>query len=102
MSLKTYVSTFTTMDYKKDICSKQKLPELIEFTLRVLGIPTQCPIVNETVYCFKNKKVMTLGEVTKKVFPLFEMKKEEATLRMEFEHDNGKSCIEAKSKVVKV
>lgn len=64
------------------------------------GIPTSCPILENSEFCYNGSKVATLPVPVQNMLQVFSMTKV-VKVRIVITHDSGKSCFEADSSVVK-
>src|SRR4051812_8453707 len=102
MITKATRNTMTFYESKTDICDKKKPSQMIALSLAQLAVPPGCPINSEKVHCLNNKKIFTFSASSQRILASFAITSPVSTLRVNIDHDNGKSCFEGQGKVVKI
>lgn len=101
MDLKMTRNTLTIWDSKaNDLCQKNKLVGLI--SLAALTVLPSCPINSALTFCHKNKNILTFSQTMKKILSTLTGVASEFNIRIEINHDTGKSCFEVKAEILKV
>lgn len=85
-----------------NICEKKKQIDMVAVTLGQLAVPPYCPVNSEMIFCYDNKKILTMSASNQKILSGSFVIARETVKRVEITHDNGKSCFEALIKVIKI
>lgn len=74
---------------------------MTKMLIAYLGIPLKCQQVTPSVYCYKNEKVLTMAESSKRLLRIFASGNRWVHLKVEIDHDSGKSCFEVDNKTLR-
>lgn len=86
-------NSFVLNNFKMNLCDKKPKAEILLVTATYFGIPLKCPVTSPRVHCFNNEKIASLGESTQRLFSLFASEKAGVEIKVEVDHDTGKSCF---------
>lgn len=100
MQIKVFDGPIMVTQSKFDLCEKKVKPDLIRCNMAGWGIPPRCAFEQNSTFCYKGNKILTLSVTTQKMLPLFSVARAVA-VRIEIKHDTGISCFEADTKVSK-
>lgn len=88
--------SITIQGSKAYICNEKYSSDLKKAILVALGLVDQCSVEKNTMNCFKNKTIAFVPKNIRRDLQTFASKQSSFMLTATFEHDTGKSCLEAK------
>lgn len=74
---------------------------MMKVGLGLFGIPSECSFNETSTFCYNDEKVVTFAPSTMRLIHAFPVNGNNAIAKMIITHDNGKSCFETGTDLVK-
>ena len=86
---------------KINLCSKAAKPRPVTGSFAILGIPTNCPMKKNTIFCYnQDKPIIKATENSLKILELFfRVKQLNVNMKLNVTHGTGFSCFELDFKI---
>ncbi|CRL00558.1 CLUMA_CG013818, isoform A [Clunio marinus] len=102
VELEVKLSSLVVYARKFNVCSQPKssIPQMVLFAISYLGIPLHCPMNNNPNFCYQNENILTFSSNTRKIISYFSTDNRDVILKVNINHDTGKSCLTFNAKDV--
>lgn len=104
ITVKVKRERMTIFEKSFDLCGKkeQAMGKLIRIIMGALGMPRKCPITEETTFCYKEEKLLTLSKTSRRILDIIGVGQVGKITELIITHDTGKSCFYEEHELIKL
>lgn len=101
--MKVKKERITIFEKSFDLCSKKEQNgKIIKIIMGAIAMPRKCPITEEMIFCYKNEKIITLSQASRRILGIIASGQRGTFSELTIMHDSGRSCFYEEHEITKI